>query len=99
MATLLGQLGYGRQDELFHRFADLVLVLFPILFHMVEDFVQGDVLLIEGFALHQKLLIEFDELVFGAELLGWIQENYQEEARLGSVEIMRPRRLVEPADP
>ena len=40
-----------------------------------------------------------DERVFGAELLGWIQESYEEEARLGSVEIMRPRRLVEPADP
>ena len=40
-----------------------------------------------------------DELVFGAELLDWIEENYEEQARLGSVEIMRPRRTVEPADP
>jgi len=40
-----------------------------------------------------------DELVFGGELLGWIRESYEEEARLGSVEIMGPRRLVEPADP
>ena len=40
-----------------------------------------------------------DEQVFGAELLGWIEENYEEEARLGSVEIMRPRRTVEPAEP
>jgi hypothetical protein len=40
-----------------------------------------------------------DELVFGAELLRWIEENYEREASVGSVEIMRPRHLVEPGDP
>ena len=38
---------------------------------------------------HDALRIDglSDELVFGTELLRWIEENYQEETRLGSVEI------------
>jgi hypothetical protein len=40
-----------------------------------------------------------DELVFGSDLLRWIEESYQEEARLGSVEIMRLREPPEPGDP
>ena len=36
-----------------------------------------------------------DELVFGADVLGWIEENYEEELRLGSVAMMRPRQPVE----
>jgi hypothetical protein len=40
-----------------------------------------------------------DELVFGSDLLRWIEESYQEEARLGSVEIMRLREPLEPGDP
>jgi len=39
-----------------------------------------------------------DELVFGSELLRWIEESYQQEARLGSVEILSPRRPRERDD-
>jgi hypothetical protein len=40
-----------------------------------------------------------DELVFGADVLGWIEENYEEEVRLGAVAILRPRLPMEQADP
>jgi len=32
-----------------------------------------------------------DELVFGRELLAWIEANYEEAVRFGSVRIRRPR--------
>ncbi len=50
---------------------------------------------------HEALRIDdlSDELVFGSELLGWIEENYQKEARRGSVEIMGPRSPDGPGDP
>lgn len=49
---------------------------------------------------HDALRIDdlSDELVFGSDLLRWIEERYQEEARIGSVEIMRPREPLEPGD-
>ena len=50
---------------------------------------------------HDALRIDglSDELVFGSELLRWIEENYREETRLGSVEISSPRSLVGPGGP
>jgi hypothetical protein len=40
-----------------------------------------------------------DELVFGEELLGWIAENYAEETKLGTVEILAPRRTPQESVP
>jgi hypothetical protein len=50
---------------------------------------------------HDALRIDAlsDELVFGSELLRWIEASYQEETRIESVEIMRSRSPVEPSDP
>lgn len=50
---------------------------------------------------HDALRIDdlSDELVFGSELLHWIEKNYQEETRVGSVEISSPRNLVGPGPP
>jgi hypothetical protein len=40
-----------------------------------------------------------DKLVFGEALLGWIAENYAEETKLGSVEVLAPRRMPEERAP
>ena len=50
---------------------------------------------------HDALRIDAlsDELVFGSELLRWIEASYQEETRIGSVEIMGLGTPAEPVDP
>jgi hypothetical protein len=40
-----------------------------------------------------------DEVVFGEALLGWIAENYAEQTKLGTVEVLAPRRAAEARAP
>jgi len=50
---------------------------------------------------HDALRIDSlpDELVFGSELLRWIEASYREETRIESVEILRFQSPAEPAQP